>query len=109
MQTAWFRALRALCVAYVAATVVHIGWDMAQDTHAQPFTVGRFANYWWFEYTHSNPRIGQAFTYLAYKLEYFAVIATPLAHVGLAIAAFVVATARLPSWRRGRDLALVMI
>ena len=35
------------------------------DTGAQPFSIGRFFDFWWFEYTHSNPRIGQAFTYLA--------------------------------------------
>src|SRR5215207_5699078 len=100
MQPVWSRILRALCVAYIAATLVHVGWvmahepfvfdawNMADDTHAQPFTLGRFFDYWWFEYTHSNPRIGQAFTYLSYKLEYFAVIATPIAHLALAVGAF---------------------
>jgi hypothetical protein len=121
MQPAWSRILRVLCVAYIAATLVHVGWvmahepfafdawNMAQDTHAKPFTVGRFFDYWWFEYTHSNPRIGQALTYLSYKLEYFAVIATPLAYLALSVAAFVIGAGRLPSWRRGRDLALVTI
>jgi hypothetical protein len=121
MQTAWFRALRALCVAYVAATVAHVGWvmahepfafdawNMAHKTHAQPFTVGGFFDYWWSEYTHSNPRISEALTYLAYKLEYFAVIVTPLAHLALAGAVFVIGAGRLPRWRRGRDLALLVI
>jgi hypothetical protein len=114
----WIRVLRALFVAYVTATVVHIGWIMAhepfsfdawnvaQDTGARPFSVSRFFDYWRFEYTHSNPRLGQAFTYLAYKLEYFAVIATPLAFVALALAVFVLGAGRWPGWRRGRDLAL---
>ena len=115
------RILRALAVVYIAATAIHIGWimahepfafdawNLARDTHGKPFTVGRFFNYWWFEYTHSNPRFGQAFTYLAYKLETFAVIATPLAHLALGVATFVLGTGRLPSWRRGRDIALVVI
>ncbi len=110
--------LRALFVAYVTATLIHIGWvlahepfffdawNMAQDTGAKPFSVGRFFDYWWFEYTHSNPRLGQAFTYLGYKLEYFSVIAAPLAYLALSAAVFVLGTGRLPSWRRGRDLAL---
>jgi hypothetical protein len=115
------RILRALFVAYVVATVTHVGWvlahepfsydawNIAVDTHAKPATIGRFFDYWWFEYTHSNPRLGQPLTYLAYKLEYFAVIATPLVVLGLAVVAFVLGTARWPSWRRGRDLALVAI
>ena len=118
---AWSRMLRALFVVYVTATMLHIGWvmahepfafdawNMAVDTNAQPFSIGRFFDYWWFEYTLSNPRIGQALTYLAYKLEYFSVIATPLAYLALTGAMFVLGAARLPSWRRGRDLALVAI
>jgi len=115
------QAVRALFVAYVAATAIHIGWviahepfvfdawNMAVDTHAQPFSVGRFGDYWWFEYTHSNPRIGQALTYLAYKLEYFSVIVTPIAYLAIALGAFVIGTTRWPRWRNGRDLALVAI
>ena len=115
---AWSRILRALFVAYVTATAVHVGWIMAHepfsfdawnlavDTHAKPITLGRFLDYWQFEYTHSNPRLGQAFTYLSYKLEWFAVIATPLMFVGMSLAVFVLGCARWPSWRRGRDLAL---
>jgi hypothetical protein len=118
MPLAWSRILRALFVVYVTATAIHIGWviahepflfdawNVAVDTEAKPFSVGRFFGYWWYEYTHSNPRLGQAFTYLGYKLEYFSVIAAPLAYLALATAIFVLGTARLPSWRRGRDLAL---
>src|SRR5579862_57501 len=64
----WSRILRALFVAYVAATAVHVGWimahepfsfdawNLADDTHAKPFSIGRFFEYWKFEYTHSNQR-----------------------------------------------------
>ena len=115
------KLLRALAVVYIAATALHVGWIMAHEpfafdawnvaekTAAEPVTFGRFFEFWWLQYTHSNPRFGEPLTYLAYKLEYFAVIATPLAHVALAIAMFVLGTGRMPSWRRGRDLALVVI
>ncbi|MEO7729390.1 MAG: DUF6056 family protein [Kofleriaceae bacterium] len=113
------RVLRVLFVAYIAATAVHIGlvlahepfafdaWNMALDTHAEPFTWSRFFDYGVFEYTHSNPRIGQWLTYLAYKLELFAPIATPLAYLALAGAVSVLGLGRWP--RRGRELALVAI
>jgi hypothetical protein len=111
------RALIAAFVAYVAATAIHIGWvvlhepfsfdawNVAVDTHAKPFTLGRFFHYWRFEYTHSNPRVGQAFTYLAYKLYYFAPIATPLAFLAAATAITVLGLGRWPH-RRARDLGL---
>jgi hypothetical protein len=110
------RILRALFVLYVAATAVHIGWvvahepfgfdawNVAVDTHARPFSVGNFFHYWKFEYTHSNPRIGQALTYLTYKLEYFAVIATPLAYLAISLAVTVLGLGRWP--KKGKDLAL---
>ena len=119
-----------LFVVYLAATAVHIGlvmahepfafdaWNLAVDTHAQPFSVGRWLDYGWFEYTHSNPRIGQWLTYLAYKLTYFAPIATPIAYLGLAFAVTVLGLGRLPGGRRpgaggartlGRDLALATL
>jgi hypothetical protein len=116
----WSRILRALFVVYVTATAIHIGWilahepfffdawNVARDTKAQPFTIGRFFDFWWHEYTHSNPRLGQVFSYLGYKLEYFAVIAAPLAYLALSAAVFVLGTGRLPGRGadRGRDLAL---
>jgi hypothetical protein len=116
MQPAWNRLLRALLVVYVTLTAVQIGWIMsrepfafdawnvAADTAAKPFSLGRFVSYWSYEYTHSNPRIGQAFTYLAYKLSAFAVIATPVAFLALTLAVTVIGLARWP--RRGRELAL---
>ncbi len=112
----WPRILRALLIAYVAATAVHIGWVMAHepfsfdawnlavDTSGKPFTVGRFFDYWWFEYTHSNPRLGQAATYLAYKLDWFAEIATPLAYLAMTLGVTVLGLGRWP--RKGRELAL---
>ena len=125
------RALRGLFVAYVAATAVHIGlvmahepfafdaWNLAVDTKAQPFSFARWFDYGWYEYTHSNPRIGQWLTYLAYKLEYFAPIATPIAYLGLALAVSVLGLGRWPGARHpvaggsartvGRDLALTAI
>jgi hypothetical protein len=117
----WPRVLRALFVAYVAATAIHIGvvvfhepfafdaWNVALDTKAEPITLGRFAHYVVGQYTHSNPRIGQPITYLAYKLAWFSVIATPLVWLGLALAVVVLGLGRWPSWRRGRDLALYAI
>jgi hypothetical protein len=115
---AWSRILRVLFVAYVAATAIHIGWvvahepfafdawNVAVNSGAKPITPSRFFEFWWFEYTHSNPRIGQVLTYLTYKLEYFAVIATPLAYLLLSLAITILGIARVPSWRRGRDLVL---
>ncbi len=115
------RVWRALFIAYVVATAVHIGlvmclepfafdaWNMARDTNAEPFSFARFFEYGIGQYTHSNPRIGQWFTYLAYKLEYFAVIATPLAYLLLSLAITVLGLGRWPAWRRGRDLAFYAI
>lgn len=110
--------LRALFVVYLAATAVHIGavvahepfafdaWNVAMDTRAEPFSLSRMVDYGVYEYTHANPRIGQWLTYLAYKLIWFAPIATPLAFVALSLAVTVLGLGRWPAWRRGRDLAL---
>ncbi|HEU4732624.1 MAG TPA: DUF6056 family protein [Kofleriaceae bacterium] len=123
------RALRALFVAYVAATAVHIGlvmahepfafdaWNLAVDTHAQPFSLRRFLGYGIFEYQHSNPRIGQWLTYLSYKLTWFAPVATPIAYLALSFATATLGLGRWPGGRTGaggertvgRDLALVAI
>lgn len=116
MQPAWNRLLRVLFAVYAGLTALHVGWVMAHepfafdawniasDTGAKPFSLSRFIHYWGYEYTHSNPRVGQAFTYLAYKLTWFAVVATPVAFVALTLAVFVLGTGRWP--RRGRDTAL---
>jgi hypothetical protein len=113
--------LRVLFVAYVLATAVHIGlvvahepfafdaWNFAQDTDAQPFSFSRLLDYGTSQYLNSNPRVGQWLAYLAYKLEYFAVIATPLAYLALAFGVAILGMGRWPSWRRGRDLALCAV
>jgi len=110
--------LRALFLVYLAATAGHIGlvvarepfawdaWNIAIDTGAQPFSWRGFLDYGVLEYTHSNPRIGQWLAYLAYKLTWFAPIATPLAFIALSLAVTVLGLGRWPAWRRGRDLAL---
>ncbi|MBA3817522.1 MAG: hypothetical protein H0X17_01400 [Deltaproteobacteria bacterium] len=112
----WTRVLVALFVAYVAATAVHVGyvthlepfafdaWNVAVDTKAQPITIERFFAFWWDQYTHSNPRLGQPLTYLTYKLEWFAEIVTPLAFLALSLGITVLGLGRWP--RRPRDLAL---
>jgi hypothetical protein len=102
------RLARVLFAAYVAATALHVGWVMAHepfafdawniavDTRSEPFSFARFADYIAYEYAHSNPRIGQWLAYLAYKLEWFAPIATPLAFLALAGAVTVLGLGRWP-------------
>lgn len=111
------RILRVLLAVYVAATLVHVGWivahepfsfdawNVASDTHGQPFSLGHLLGYWRLEYTHSNPRLGQVFAYLGYKLDPFTIVATPLAYLAISLAVTVLGLGRWP-WRRDRDLAL---
>lgn len=115
------RVLRVLLVVYALVTAIHIGfvvahepfaydaWNLAIDTRAEPFSLDRFIEYGTGQYLTSNPRVGQWLTYLAYKLEWFAVIATPVATLALALAVAVLGLGRWPAWRRGRELALVAI
>jgi hypothetical protein len=115
------RAATVAFVAYAAATLVYVGWivahepfafdawNIALDTHAQPFTVPRWLHYYWYEYTHSNPRFGQALTYLAYKLDDFATLATPIAFAALSLAISVLGLGRFPRVTRGRDAALATL
>jgi hypothetical protein len=115
------RAATAAFVVYAAATLVYVGWivahepfafdawNLAVDTHAQPFTVPRWLGYYWHEYIYSNPRFGQALTYLAYKLDDFATIATPLAFAALSLAVTILGLGRVPRLTRARDLALTTI
>src|SRR5258706_11109955 len=79
-------------------------WNVAVETDAKPFSVGRFFDYGSYEYTHSNPRIGQPITYLVYKLDYLAEVLTPLAFLAISAAITTLGLGRLP--RRARDLAL---
>jgi len=113
----WPRVLRVVFVIYLVATLVHVAWilahepfsfdawNMAVDTHGKPFSLRNFLGYYSFEYTHSNPRVGQALTYLSYKLDLFAVIATPIAYFAISLAITTLGLARLP-FRRLKDLAL---
>nr|HEX4314853.1 DUF6056 family protein [Kofleriaceae bacterium] len=113
------RAWKLLFVAYAAATALHVGWVMAhepfsfdawnvaKDTNAEPITLGRFFDYWAGQYAHSNPRLGQPLTYLAYKLAWFAPIATPLAFLAIAFGATTLGLGRWP--RTLRDHALVSV
>lgn len=114
-------ALRWLFALYLALTAGHLAfvvahepfafdaWNVAVDTHAQPFTFSRFFEFWRDQYLSSNPRLGQPLTYLAYKLHGVAEVGTPLAFLALVGAAFVLGLGRWPSWRRGSDLALLTI
>ena len=114
-------ALRLLFAIYVVWTAILIGrvvgaepfaydaWNVARDTNGTAFSVGNWVDYGLDQYAHSNPRVGQWLTYLAYKLEYFAVIATPLAYLALALAVTVLGMGRWPAWKRGKDLALFAI
>ena len=115
------RILRALFVVYAVATALHIAyvvnrepfafdaWNVAVDSGARPFTWGRFLEFWWGQYTSSNPRIGQPLAYLAYKVVGFAEVGTTLAYFALVGATFVLGTGRLPSWKRNRDLAALTV
>ena len=114
-------ALRALFVLYLAATAVHLtwvaahepfsfdAWNFALATGAKPVTVGRFFEFWIGQYFGSNPRFGQPFAYLSYKLEGFFEVGTPLVYLALVLGAFVLGTGRWPSWRRGKDLAALAL
>jgi hypothetical protein len=110
------RALRWLFLLYAAATALHLGWVMAHEpfsfdawnfavaTKAEPVTLGRFFDFWITNYFHSNPRFGQPFAYLSYKVVGFAEVGTPIVYFALVCGSFVVGTGRWPSWRRGRDV-----
>lgn len=110
------RVVWVLLVAYVVGTAAHVGyvvahepfafdaWNVAVDTDARPITIERFFAYWRHEYAHANPRLGQPLAYLAYKVDGFAEVATPLAFLGATLAIVVLGLGRWP--RRLRDLAL---
>jgi hypothetical protein len=115
------RALRWLFALYAAATALHLAWVMAHEpfsfdawnfavaTKAEPITVGRFFDFWITNYFHSNPRFGQPFAYLSYKVVGFAEVGTPIVYFALVLGCFVVGTGRWPSWRRGRDVLALAI
>jgi hypothetical protein len=113
--------LRLLFVAYVLVTAAHIAyvvnhepfafdaWNVAVDSRAEPITVGRFFEFWKSQYLSSNPRVGQPLAYLTYKVVGFGEVGTTLSFFAIVLAAFVIGLGRLPSWRRGIDLAVLTI
>jgi len=115
------RALRVLFCAYVVITCLHIAyvvhhepysfdaWNVSRDTGAEPFSFGRFLQFWHQQYTTSNPRIGQPMTYFAYKLVGVGEIVTPLAFFAILIGGFAVGAGRLPQRANNRDLATIAI
>ena len=121
MSTSTARALRVLFYIYAAVTFVHIAyvvyrepfafdaWNFARDTRAEPFSVQRFFGFWSNEYFHSNPRFGQPFAYLSYKLVGFAEIGTAVAFFAIVVGGFALGTGRLPDRKRGGDLATLAI
>jgi hypothetical protein len=112
---------RLLFAAFIAVTALHIGivmhcepftydaWNVARDTGAEPFSFARWGAYGIDQYVHSNPRVGQWATYLSYKIAGFAEVLTPLAFLALVVAVVTIGIGRVPSLRRGRDLALTTI
>jgi hypothetical protein len=121
MKPRTVKILRALFYAYVAVTFLHIAyvvycepfafdaWNVAVDTDAKPFSIGRFFAFWHKMYTTSNPRIGQPMAYLAYKLTPVAEIGTPLAYLSLVLGGFVFGTRRWPQRSSNHDLAVLAI
>jgi Family of unknown function (DUF6056) len=115
------RALRWSFLLYAAATALHLGWvtyhepfsfdawNFAVATEAKPVTVGRFFGFWADQYFGSNPRFGQPFAYLSYKVVGFAEVGTPLAYFALVLGCFVLGVGRWPQWRRGRDVAALAV
>ncbi len=115
------RALRWSFLLYAAATAIHLGWVTAHEpfsfdawnfavaTEAKPVTVGRFFGFWVDQYFGSNPRFGQPFAYLSYKVVGFAEVGTPLAYFALVLGCFVLGAGRWPQWRRGRDVAALAV
>jgi hypothetical protein len=115
------RMLRALFFIYVAFTIFHIAyvvyhepfafdaWNVAIDTHARPPSIERFFEFWYQQYTSSNPRIGQPMAYLAYKTVGFAEVGTPLAFLAILIGGYAFGTGRLPRLSENKDLAVLTI
>jgi len=115
------RVLRVLFYAYLAITLVHIvyvmshepfsfdAWNVSSDTGAKPATLGRFFAFWHQQYTTSNPRLGQPFAYLAYKLAGVGEIGTAIAFFAIVISGFVLGAKRWPSRTRGTDLAAIAV
>jgi hypothetical protein len=121
MKQSTARLLRALFWVYVVGTFAQIAyvvnretyafdaWNVSIDTGAKPASIGNFLAFWHQQYTTSNPRIGQPMTYLAYKIAGVGELGTATAAFAIIIAAFALGVGRLPSRKRGRDLAVIAI
>jgi hypothetical protein len=113
----WTVAIVALLAAVAAhvALVVHLepfafdAWNVAADTDDQPFSWSAWAAYLTDQYGHGNPRLGQAFAYLGYKLTWVPIVLTPIAWLALVLAIVTLGLGRRPSPRRPADVAITAL
>jgi hypothetical protein len=111
--------MTAAFVALVAAVAVHLvivvlaepfafdAWNIEADTRGEPFSLDAWARYVWSQYTGGNPRLGQAFAYLGYKVEWTTAVLTPIAWLAFVTGIVSLGLARRPSLRSTSDLALL--
>jgi hypothetical protein len=111
----WAIAAFAALVAGVAAHLVAVvcnepyafdAWNIEADTRGAPFSAGNWLDYAASQYQGGNPRLGQILAYLVYKVPWTAAVLTPVAWLAFAAGITALGLGRLPSPRRGRDLAL---
>jgi hypothetical protein len=111
----WWTVALAVMLAAVAthvAVVVHLepfafdAWNVAADTRDQPFSWSAWAAYLADQHAHGNPRLGQAFAYLGYKLIWVPIVLTPVAWLALALAVVTLGLGRRPSPRDPADVAI---
>jgi hypothetical protein len=113
----WTVAIVALFAAVAAhvALVVHLepfafdAWNVAADTRDAPFSWSGFASYLADQHAQGNPRLGQAFAYLGYKLTWVPVVLTPVAWLALVLAIVTLGLGRRPSPRRSADVAITAL
>jgi hypothetical protein len=114
-SSAWWTVALAVMIAAAAAhvaVVVHLepfafdAWNVAADTRGAPFSWSAWAAYLADQHAHGNPRLGQAFAYLGYKVPWVPVVLTPLAWIGLCLAVVTLGLGRRPSPRDPADVAI---
>jgi hypothetical protein len=113
----WTVAIVALLAAVAAhvAVVVHLepfafdAWNVAADTRDQPFSWSAWAAYLADQHAHGNPRLGQAFAYLGYKLTWVPIVLTPVAWLALVLAIVTLGLGRRPSLRAPTDIAVIAL
>ncbi len=108
-------------VALVAAVAAHVAlvvdlepfafdaWNVAADTRDAPFSWSAWADYLWSQHQHGNPRLGQAFAYLGYKVTWTPVVLTPLAWLALVAGVVTLGLGRRPALRDRNDLAITTL